>query len=94
MIVTALLIAFLALPYLSSRKAISLSSSNSDSKSKSEASQVFLSKSIRALQVYQNIGLKDKERYRRELKEYKDKLKLRQEAMEVEPNIKDQDVRD
>ncbi|KAJ6352024.1 hypothetical protein OIU76_001275 [Salix suchowensis] len=44
--------------------------------------------------VYQNIGLKDKERYRRELKEYKDKLKLRQEAMEVEPNIKDQDVRD
>ncbi|KAF9683197.1 hypothetical protein SADUNF_Sadunf05G0187400 [Salix dunnii] len=43
--------------------------------------------------VYQNIGLKDKERYRRELKEYKDKLKLGQ-AMEVEPNIKAQDVQD
>ncbi|KAL5778296.1 hypothetical protein ACOSP7_011222 [Xanthoceras sorbifolium] len=28
--------------------------------------------------VYQNIGLKDKERYKRELKEYKEKLKLRQ----------------
>lgn len=30
------------------------------------------------LQVYQNIGLKDKERYNRELKEYKERLKLRQ----------------
>ncbi|KAL4332922.1 hypothetical protein GQ457_07G027390 [Hibiscus cannabinus] len=28
--------------------------------------------------VYQNIGLKDKERYRRELKEYKERLKQRQ----------------
>ncbi|KAH9693618.1 High mobility group B protein 9 [Citrus sinensis] len=28
--------------------------------------------------VYQNIGLKDKERYNRELKEYKERLKLRQ----------------
>lgn len=43
--------------------------------------------------VYQNIGLKDKERYKRELKEYKEKLKLRQ-AMEVELNIKAQDVQD
>ncbi|XP_022752161.1 high mobility group B protein 9-like [Durio zibethinus] len=33
--------------------------------------------------VYQNIGLKDKERYRRELKEYKERLKLRQ-AVEAE----------
>ncbi|XP_031260830.1 high mobility group B protein 9 [Pistacia vera] len=30
--------------------------------------------------VYQNIGLKDKERYNRELKEYKERLKLRQTA--------------
>jgi hypothetical protein len=45
------------------------------------------------LQVYQNIGLKDKERYKRELKEYKEKLQLRQ-AMEVELNIKAQDVQD
>jgi hypothetical protein len=37
--------------------------------------------------------LKDKERYKRELKEYKEKLKLRQ-AMEVELNIKAQDVQD
>ncbi|XP_024456935.1 high mobility group B protein 9 isoform X2 [Populus trichocarpa] len=43
--------------------------------------------------VYQNIGLKDKERYKRELKEYKEKLQLRQ-AMEVELNIKAQDVQD
>ncbi|KAK5831608.1 High mobility group B 9 -like protein [Gossypium arboreum] len=34
--------------------------------------------------VYQNIGLKDKERYRRELKEYKERLKLRQEGGEVD----------
>ncbi|GMI82453.1 hypothetical protein like AT1G76110 [Hibiscus trionum] len=33
--------------------------------------------------VYQNIGLKDKERYRRELKEYKERLKLKQ-GMETE----------
>ncbi|EEF52802.1 high mobility group B protein 9 [Ricinus communis] len=33
--------------------------------------------------VYQNIGLKDKERYKRELKEYKERLKLR-ETMELE----------
>uniref|UniRef100_A0A2P2K8Z6 Uncharacterized protein MANES_18G008500 n=1 Tax=Rhizophora mucronata TaxID=61149 RepID=A0A2P2K8Z6_RHIMU len=33
--------------------------------------------------VYQNIGLKDKERYRRELKEYRERLKLR-ETVEVE----------
>ncbi|XP_062098652.1 high mobility group B protein 9 [Humulus lupulus] len=32
--------------------------------------------------VYQNIGLKDKERYRRELKEYKESMKLRQQTME------------
>ncbi|KAJ9165906.1 hypothetical protein P3X46_020721 [Hevea brasiliensis] len=32
--------------------------------------------------VYQDIGLKDKERYKRELKEYKERLKLR-ETMEV-----------
>ncbi|PON60615.1 ARID DNA-binding domain containing protein [Parasponia andersonii] len=32
--------------------------------------------------VYQNIGLKDKERYRREVKEYKESMKLRQ-TMEV-----------
>lgn len=30
------------------------------------------------LQVYQNIGLRDKERYKRELTEYKEKMKLRQ----------------
>ncbi|XVE69657.1 hypothetical protein DITRI_Ditri10aG0008200 [Diplodiscus trichospermus] len=33
--------------------------------------------------VYQNIGLKDKERYRRELKEYKERMKL-ELAVEVE----------
>ncbi|XVF63593.1 hypothetical protein PTKIN_Ptkin09bG0099300 [Pterospermum kingtungense] len=33
--------------------------------------------------VYQNIGLKDKERYKRELKEYKERLKL-SHAVEVE----------
>ncbi|KAM6543587.1 hypothetical protein CsatB_008034 [Cannabis sativa] len=33
--------------------------------------------------VYQNIGLKDKERYRRELKEYKESIKLRQQTVET-----------
>ncbi|OVA08881.1 ARID/BRIGHT DNA-binding domain [Macleaya cordata] len=33
--------------------------------------------------VYQNIGLKDKERYKRELKEYKEKLKLLQQNKEA-----------
>ncbi|KAM7260487.1 hypothetical protein ACFE04_016228 [Oxalis oulophora] len=33
--------------------------------------------------VYQNIGLKDKERYKRELKEYKERLNLRQTTMQV-----------
>ncbi|XP_010266072.1 PREDICTED: high mobility group B protein 9-like [Nelumbo nucifera] len=45
--------------------------------------------------VYQNIGLKDKERYRRELKEYKERLSLKQlQAAEVEtadPRGKSQD---
>ncbi|KAE8659829.1 High mobility group B protein 9 [Hibiscus syriacus] len=36
--------------------------------------------------VYQNIGLKDKERYRRELKEYKDRLKQRQGVETEKPN--------
>lgn len=30
------------------------------------------------MQVYQNIGLRDKERYKRELTEYKEKMKLGQ----------------
>ena len=30
------------------------------------------------MQVYQNIGLRDKERYKRELREYKEKMKLMQ----------------
>lgn len=30
------------------------------------------------MQVYQNIGLRDKERYKRELTEYKEKMKVRQ----------------
>ncbi|CAK7346091.1 unnamed protein product [Dovyalis caffra] len=43
--------------------------------------------------VYQNIGLKDKERYKRELKEYKEKLTLGQ-AMEVELNIRAKEAQD
>lgn len=30
------------------------------------------------MQVYQNIGLRDKERYKRELTEYKEKMKIGQ----------------
>ncbi|XWS14411.1 hypothetical protein CRYUN_Cryun35bG0007200 [Craigia yunnanensis] len=42
--------------------------------------------SLEERMVYQNIGLKDKERYKRELKEYKERLKLKQ-AVEVEKPI-------
>ncbi|XP_021284740.1 high mobility group B protein 9 [Herrania umbratica] len=37
--------------------------------------------------VYQNIGLKDKERYKRELKEYKERLKIRQDAEVERPDL-------
>lgn len=36
--------------------------------------------SCSVLQVYQKIGLKDKERYKRELQEYKEKLMLRKSS--------------
>ncbi|WCJ44305.1 HMG (high mobility group) box protein with ARID/BRIGHT DNA-binding domain [Euphorbia peplus] len=39
--------------------------------------QSWSSLSAEERQVYQNIGVKDKERYKRELKEYKDRLNLR-----------------
>ncbi|KAK6256947.1 hypothetical protein QUC31_000406 [Theobroma cacao] len=37
--------------------------------------------------VYQNIGLKDKERYKRELKEYKERLKIRQDVEVERPDF-------